>query len=305
MKKNTATKMTAAEVMTAAAAVLKKYGSISAIKAAAPALRAKYGQENWAAILGDAKAARAKDIDAAGDAARAVFTYRGIMGAVFAEVAKTKGYTALCKYARRKYTGRDADTAAAVVRDYYAAVSEDGAPVCRSRFLAKSGGLIFEAYTEKALTKSAAVPVLESALKGLQAAAKNAARKGVDADTAARDNVRAVGRIVAVYAALQDTETGLYAPGARLDTAPKGAKADAAAARLIGRPVPTDARPVGEVNADIKAARAKAAAAPKATAAAKHAAKAPKGTPKAPKAPKASNPAQDTKAAAVAAVAAA
>lgn len=298
-------KMTAAEVMTAAASILKRYGSVSAVKAAAPGLREKYGAENWAAILWDIKAARAKDIKAAGGEVRGrVFTYSGILGAVFAEAAKGKAWSRLCKYARRKYTGRDADTAAQVVRDYYTNVDAAGAPVSRVRYITKSGGIILDTWEARPLTKSAAVSILEISLKGMEAAAVKAAQKGKDADTAVRDNIRDCGRVAAVYAVEADPVTGEFSAGSRLDKDTKERKADAAAARLVGRPVPTDASTLAEINAAIRAALADAAKAPKATATEKHTAKAPKGGKGKGKAPKAA-PAVTSADAAAAAVAAA
>ena len=91
-----AAKMDAAAIATTAAAVLKKYGTISAIKATAASLREKYGAANWAGILSRCKEFRADNIKTAYDNARAgVFSYRTILGVTFRALSADKDYQRL------------------------------------------------------------------------------------------------------------------------------------------------------------------------------------------------------------------
>ena len=255
-----AAKMDAAAIATTAAAVLKKYGTISAIKATAASLREKYGAANWAGILSRCKEFRADNIKTAYDNARAgVFSYRTILGVTFRALSADKDYQRLYKYAAATYKGTDTDTAAALVRDYYGNVdATSGAPLSLTLYADTARGLIYSAYIEKELTDTAALAVLKGALQGLKAAALKASRKGTDTAKAAADNQRTAGVIAGVWECDTDAH-GLFIKGAPLTgkaaTADKcKAAAVTSAAALIGRAVPADCVKLAELNAAAKAA---------------------------------------------------
>lgn len=256
--------MDAAAIATTAAAILKKYGTIAGIKATAAALREKYGAQNWRAILGRCKEFRAADIDAAADAAKAdVFNYGAILRAAFGVLARDANYKKLCGYARATYKGTDADTAAALVSDYYTAVDvETGAPLQLITYADTKKALIFTAYQPRPLVDVDGVKVLRACLDNMKKATKKAAGKAADATAAKIDNKHAVGVIVAVWDADTDATTGAIIKGAPLTgkhatTDKIKAAAVKAAAGLCGRAVPAAAVKVSELNAEIlKAHRA-------------------------------------------------
>lgn len=232
-------KFTPVQVLENAAAFMKKYGTISAIRADYAEHVASMGKENFAAVLAQCKTTRAAEIAAAADSlTKNVFTFSGISAAVFAAVAKDNGYTELCKYARREYNGTDAERAAAVIRDYFANVDATGAPLCKVHYINAAGTEIYTAFERRALTFANAVTILKSAFDGMKNAATNAATKknGNDNATATRANVRNVGRVVAVYAAALD-ETGHATNGERRDNS-KDERTRKNAAAVMGVPVP-------------------------------------------------------------------
>lgn len=191
--------MEPAAIINTAAAILAKYASISAIKAAAPALRAKYGPDNWKKILQAAKDARRDAIQDYTDKARAAVTYSAVLDAVYNSViAKDASYKALAKIAGAKY-GNGA--AAGLVRDYYTAVDAAGAPLRLVRYIDDAAGLVYSVYELAELGRDDAARVLDIALRNMGKTAKDAARKGKDAKGARAEfgNVREPGKIAAVY----------------------------------------------------------------------------------------------------------
>ena len=258
-------KMDAATIATTAAAMLRKYRTISGIKAVSAASREKYGAANWAAIFAQCKAMRAADINAAAKGAiDAVFNYRAILGAAYRTLAADSNYKQLCKYAAATYKGTDADTAAALVRDYYTNIdAESGAPLARVDWCDTESGLIYVSYNAPELTAARALSVLKGAINGMKAAAHAARRKGTDATTATADNKRTAGAIVAVYeSAIGAGDTiarGACLAGNTPTTDATKAASVASAAALVGRPVPSNCARVSELNAAARAAHAAAA----------------------------------------------
>lgn len=258
--------MTPAEMTTTAAALLVRFKTIKAVKATAASLREKYGADNWEGILSRCKELRGDAIKDAAEGARAALSYRAILGAGFGILKRDAAFKALCRYASATYKGTDTDAAAALVRDYAAAVDAvTGAPLVRVRYLSKGTTRIFEVYESRELTDAVALAVLKDCLNGLKAGALKASRKGTDGTQATRDNQRTPGAVVAVYRAVAgDTIPGTIKAGAVLtgDKASKAASAAKAvkvASALLGKPVPAGAVLVSEYNAKVtKDHRAKA-----------------------------------------------
>ena len=266
-------KLSPVDVVALSAAWVKEYGTIRAIRDNYAALVSQYGKENFNAVLKNAQTIRTTEIDAARDALAAdVFTFHGITSAVFAAVAKSAGYAALCQYARRQYDGTDAERAAAVIGDYFANVDANGAPVAKVSHVSADGLQILVTFERKKLTFSNAVAILKSSLDGMASAAKNAATRanGNDAAPVTRKNVRAVGRVVAVYAAAVE-ESGRVSFGERRDTSTDD-RVRNAAAEYVGNVLPVGYVPVTTWNAAIAGNEDAAAAVDAAKDAAKDAA---------------------------------
>lgn len=245
-------KLSAVEIVELSAAWIREYNTISTIRDNYAVLVDKYGKDNFNSVLSNCKNIRAAEIKNASDNLnKDVFTFTGISAAVFAAVAKNNGYANLCKYARREYNGTDKERAAAVIRDYYAAVNENGAPLCKVSHVNASTTEIYTTYELKPLTFNNAVSVLKSALDGMKAAAINAATRKTGNDNAAatRSNVRAVSIIVSVYAAATD-ENGIVSRGERRDTS-KDEKTRKNAAAVMGKTLPVGCVPVSVYNAAI------------------------------------------------------
>lgn len=245
-------KLTPVEIVELSAAWMREYNTISTIRDNYATLTGKYGKENFAAVLGNCQAIRAAEIAAAADTlTKDVFTFTGVSAAVFAAVSRSAGYVELCKFARREYKGTDAERAAAVIRDYYNAVDENGAPLCKVSHVNAAGTEIYVTYELKTLTFNNAVSVLKSSFDGMHAATINAATRktGNDNVSATRHNVRAVGRIVSVYAAATD-ESGIISRGERRDTS-KDERTRKNAAAVLGKSLPVGCVPVSTYNAAI------------------------------------------------------
>ena len=253
-------KMDAATIANTAAAMLKKHKTIAGIKAVSAASREKYGAANWAAIFARCKEFRAADIDAAHKATiEAVFTYRNVLGATYRTLAANSDYRKLCQYAAATYKGTDADTAAALVRDYYGNVdAETGAPLVSVDWADSDKGLIYTTFEAAELTAPRALSVLKSALNGLKAAAHKARRKAADNTATTADNKRKTGAIVAVYecgTGKDDTfARAACLAGKTPTTEPMKARAVASAAALVGRSVPAACVRLSELNAAARAA---------------------------------------------------
>lgn len=249
---NTRAELSAVDVVALSAAWIKEYNTISNIRANYASLVEEYGKKNFDAVLKNAKTIRAAEINAAAETLNNdVFTFNGISAAVFAAVAKSAGYTQLCAYARKEYAGNDAQRAAAVIKDYYTAVDESGAPLCKVSHINAAATEIYVTYERKTLTFNNAVSVLKSSLDGMKTAAVNAAtrKNGNDNAAAIRDNVRAVGCIVSVYAAAVD-ENGIVSRGERRDTS-KDERTRKNAAAVVGHALPVGCVPVSTYNAAI------------------------------------------------------
>lgn len=266
-------KLSPVDVVALSAAWVKEYGTIRAIRDNYAALVEQYGKDNFAAVLKNAQTIRTTEIDAARETLAAdVFTFSGISAAVFNAVAKSAGYAALCQYARRQYDGTDAERAAAVIGDYFANVDANGAPVAKVSHVSADGLQILVTFERKKLTFGNAVAILKASLDGMASAAKNAATRtnGNDAAPVTRKNVRAVGRVVAVYAAAVE-ESGRVSFGERRDTS-KEERVRNAAAEYIGNVLPVGYVPVTTWNAAIAGNEDAAAAVDAAKDAAKDAA---------------------------------
>ena len=245
-------KLSAVEVVELSAAWMKKYNTISTIRDNYAALVDEYGKDNFAAVLANCRTIRAAEINAAAETLnKDVFTFSGISAAVFNAVSRSVGYVELCKIARREYSGTDAERAAAVIRDYFAAVDETGAPLCKVSHVNAAVTEIYVTYEHKTLSFNNAVSILKSSLDGMKAAAVNAATRKTGNDNAAatRANVRAVGRVVSVYAAAVD-ETGIVSRGERRDTS-KDERTRKNAAAVVGKSLPVGCVPVTTYNAAI------------------------------------------------------
>lgn len=245
-------KLSAVAVVELSAAWMKKYNTISTIRDNYAALVDEYGKENFAAVLANCRTIRAAEINAAAEMLNNdVFTFNGISAAVFNAVSRSSGYVELCKIARREYKGTDAERAAAVIRDYFAAVDENGAPLCKVSHVNAAATEIFVTFERKTLTFNNAVSILKASLDGMKSAAVNAATRKTGNDNAAatRANVRAVGRIVSVYAAAVD-ENGIISRGERRDTS-KDERTRKNAAAVIGKTLPVGCVPVSTYNAAI------------------------------------------------------
>lgn len=249
---NTRAELSAVDVVALSAAWIKEYNTISNIRANYAALVEEYGKKNFDAVLKNAKTIRAAEINAAAETLNNdVFTFNGISAAVFAAVSRSAGYIELCKIARREYKGTDTERAAAVIRDYFAAVDENGAPLCKVSHINAAVTEIYVTYERKTLTFNNAVSVLKSSLDGMKTAAVNAATRkdGNDNAAATRANVRAVGQIVSVYAAAVD-ENGIVSRGERRDTS-KDERTRKNAAAVVGHNLPVGCIPVSTYNAAI------------------------------------------------------
>ena len=229
--------MSIAELTAAAVDLVNKYGTISAIRGQYAALVAEYGKDQFADILKRAKTMRAEEIERAAEGLNnGVFTFAAISAAVMHAVRKDTNYSALCAYARRAYDGTDAEIAAAIVKDYFSAVDDNGTPLTRCNHINAKGTEIYAVYMAKKLTHANAVSILKSSLDNMKRAAVNAATKESDNNAATRSNVRAVGAIVAVYAAALD-ENERATIGERRDTS-KDERTKNAAAALLGKSLP-------------------------------------------------------------------
>ncbi|MBO7684851.1 MAG: hypothetical protein J6Y20_04795 [Lachnospiraceae bacterium] len=266
-------KLSPVEILEISVGMIKEYGTISAIRDKYAENVNKYGKDNFAAILKQCQTTRAAEIAAAAEKLNNnVFTFNGISAAVFAAVAKDAGYIQLCKFARKEYAGTDAERAAAVVRDFFAAVDETGAPLCKVNYINAAGTEIYTAYARKKLSFSNAVTILKSALDGMKSAATNAAtrKNGNDNAAATRANVRAVGVTCAVYAAAVD-ETGRVSLGERRDNS-KDERTRKNAAAALDKPLFVGVVPVATWNAAVNGNEDAAAAVDAARDAAKDAA---------------------------------
>lgn len=273
--------MDTAAIIAAAAKVLKEYKTTAAVEEHRAALRDKYGAENWKKIRKEITEIRRKEIENAADnAARAVFGYDSILGNTFAALQKNKDWRALCGYARATYKGRDIDTAAALVRDWYTYTdATTGAPLVSVRYLHDSAALVFSAFQPAKLDGRAALVVLQTSLRNMKNAATKSARKHTDTTAAKIDNRRAAGVIVSVWdtAAGKDgtITTGAALTGKNAATDKDHAAAVKSAAALIGKRVPAAAVRLSEYNTAARASTldaARAALVEKTTAAAKDAA---------------------------------
>ena len=245
-------KLSAVDIAELSAAWIRQYETISNIRDNYAALVSEYGKDNFNAVIRNAQTIRAAEISAASETLnKDVFTFTGISAAVFTAVAKSAGYVELCKYARREYKGTDKERAAAVIRDYFTAVDENGAPLCKVSNVNAATTEIYVTYERKQLTFSNAVSVLKSSLDGMKSAAINAAtrKSGNDNAAATRSNVRAVGIIVSVYAAATD-ENGIVSRGERRDTS-KDERTRKNAAAVMGKTLPVGCVPVSTYNAAI------------------------------------------------------
>ena len=229
-----AVKISASESVVIAAGLIKEYQTISELSAHYSDLVEKYGKDGAKMIKKDAQEIRRREIaDASDNLNAAVFTYNGILSAVFHAVAKCPEYATLCGFVRREYTGTDAERAAAVIRDYYTAVDANGAPLTRADYINAAGTEIFTTYAAKKLTHTAAVVILKTALDNMSKTGANAVTRAIDNAAAVRNNVKSVGAVVAVYAAAQD-ENGRATRGERRDTS-KDAKTAKDAAAVVGK----------------------------------------------------------------------
>lgn len=245
---NTRAELSAVDVVALSAAWIKEYNTISNIRANYAALVEEYGKKNFDAVLKNAKTIRAAEINAAAETLNNdVFTFNGISSAVFAAVAKSAGYVDLCKYARKAYAGNDRERAAAIIKDFYTAVDNSGAPLCKVNYINAIGTEIVSVYEAKRLTFNNAVSILKSSLDGMKAAAIRGVSAAKDAAAATRNNVRTCGVVVAVYAAAID-ETGKATNGTRRDTS-KDERTKKAAAAIIGHPMTAGHVPVSVWNA--------------------------------------------------------
>jgi len=245
-------KLSAVDVAELSAAWIRKYETISGIRKEYAVLVEEYGKSNFDAVLSSCKNIRAAEISAAAEKLQKdVFTFTGISAAVFNAVSRSAGYVELCKFARREYAGTDTERAAAIIKDYYNAVDENGAPLCKVSHVNAAATEIYVTYERKPLTFNNAVSILKSSLDGMKTAATNAATRKTGNDNAAatRKNTRAVGIIVSVYAAAVD-EKGIVSRGERRDTS-KDERTRKNAAAVIGKRVPVGCVPVSTYNAAI------------------------------------------------------
>lgn len=241
---------TPVQVLETAVCWIGKYTTISNIRADYAALVAEIGKKNYTAVLKQCQTTRAAEIErAANDLNNAVFTGSGILSAVMGAISKEPAYTDLCKFARRAYEGNAAAVAAAVIRDYFTAVDNEGRPLSRVMYINANGAEMYAAYELKPITHTNAVSILKSSFDGMKRAATNAATRtnGNDNAAATRDNVKTAGVIVAVYAAALD-ETERATIGARRDNS-KDERTRAAAAALMGKSLPVGVVPVSVWNA--------------------------------------------------------
>lgn len=265
-------KISPADSVAIAAALIKQHGTIAAIRANAyAALMSEHGKDNVKSILKDAAAIRGRELDALATALNSkVFTFDGITAAVFAAVAKCPEYAALCAAARRAYSGTPAEIAAAVIKDYFTAVDTDGRPLCRVGYINAAAVEIYAVWERKALTHTNAVSILKTSLDNMKRAAAAAARFGRDDAAAVRNNTQTTGLIIAVYAAaLDDTQHATI--GTRRDNS-KDERTRNAAAALMGKTLPVGCVPVSVYNAALNGNENAAAALDAARDAAKDAA---------------------------------
>ena len=249
--------LSAVEIVETAAALIRENGTISAIRSQSATLREKYGPKTWDAILSQCKTIRHTEINnAAAALAENVFTFDGILSAVFAAVAKDGNFAALCKMAKREYNGTDAITARRVIADYYAAVDKDGKPLTKVNYINAAATEIFAVYESRNLTENNAVSILKASLKGMATAIRNKVSNGTDAAAATRNNVKQTGVIVAVYDAAN--ENGRAVRGFRKDTS-KDERTKADAAAIIGKGLPVGAVLLSDYNKETDAATENAA----------------------------------------------
>lgn len=225
------------EIIETAAALIKDNGTIAAIKGNAAAMREKYGPKTWDEILKQCQTIRQAEIKkAAENVIKNVFSYDGILQAVFPAVAKDPDFAALCRFAKREYNGTDETTAKRVIADYYTDVDKDGKPLARTNWINTAGTEIYVTFEYRKLSDTAAVSILKTALQKMKAAAVNKVSSGTDNATATRKNVRETGKIIAVYTAATDT-AGKVFRGERTDTS-KDERTKANAAAVIGKGLP-------------------------------------------------------------------
>lgn len=235
------------EIIETAAALIKDCGTISAIRGQAAAMREKYGPKTWDEILKQCKTIRAAEITrAAENVVSNVFTYDGILRAVFPAVAQDPDFAALCKFAKREYNGTDETTAKRVISDYYTDVDKDGKPLARASWINAAGSEIYVTFELRKLTDTAAVSILKTALLKMKAAAVNKVSSASDNATATRKNQRETGKIIATYTAAKDA-AGKAFKGERTDTS-KDERTKAAAAAVIGKGLPAGAVLLSDYN---------------------------------------------------------
>lgn len=239
--------LSAVEIIETAAALIKEYETISAIKGNAAAMREKYGPKTWDEILKQCKTIRAAEITKAAENVVAnVFSYDGILRAVFPAVAQDPAFAALCKFAKREYNGTDETTAKRVISDYYTDVDGDGKPLARASWINAAGTEIYVTFEFRKLTDTAAVSILKTALLKMKAAAVNKVSNASDNATATRKNQRDTGKIIATYTAARDA-AGKVFKGERTDTS-KDERTKANAAAIIGKGLPAGAVLLSDYN---------------------------------------------------------
>lgn len=238
---------TPVQVLETAAAWIKQYGTISAVRADYAALVASMGKKNYNAVLKQAQTTRAAVIDAALQGVDNWFTGSNVAAAVMGAIGKERAYKELCDHARREYKGTPAEIAAAVIKDYYTNVDANGKPLARVAYINASATEIYAVYELKPVTHSNAVSVLKTALDNMGRAAKNAVSRGIDNAAAVKNNRKDTAVIVAVYAAALD-ENDHATMGTRRDNS-KDTKTAENAARVMGKSLPVGSVPVSVWNA--------------------------------------------------------
>jgi len=243
--------LTPVAVLETAAAWIKKYETISNIRADYAALVADMGKDNYNKVLKQAQTTRAAIIDNAAAAVGGWFSGSNVLAAVMGAVSKERAYTELCGYAKRAYNGNPGEIAAAVIADYYTAVDNEGKPLQRVSYINATATEIYAVYELKPVTHSNAVSILKLALDNMGKAAKNAVTRsnGNDNAAAVKNNRKETGKIIAVYAAALD-ETERATIGERRDNS-KDTKTAENAAKVMGNALPVGCVPVSVWNAAI------------------------------------------------------
>lgn len=231
-----------------AAELVAEFKTVSGVKANAAALIERHGGDNYRAVVAIVKGIRNEQLKRDADAvAASVFSYSGVLSAVFAELRQRDEFRRTATAAVREYNGDTTAAALRIVADYYTAVDANGAPLTKVDYLSANGREIYTVFELRTLTKTAAVGILSKSFENMTKAAAAAVRGDRDDRTATRDNVRATGIVLAVYAAAKD-DTGRVVRGGRLDTS-KDARTAKAAAAVVGVKIPDGLKTVREYNA--------------------------------------------------------